>query len=350
MTRLAIDAMGGDFAPIEIIKGTIMALSKTSDLEVNLYGNRNIINFLLKENIDSKFFINITKKIKIVHTDNFLSMDVKNLREQLRTKSDASMFLALKDANDNKVDGVISAGPSQALVLACHLFIKKFYFMKRIAFAPIYNSFDNRTRILLDAGANIDLKPENLLSFAICATIIAKELFDIKNPEIKLLNIGSESSKGRFLELETYKLLSQEKKINFGGNEEPQNLLTTTADILLSDGFTANIALKTYKGAINNLSKAFKKILTDGFFVKIISKLFFSKQILNMKKKIDPNEVGGAMILGLKKIVIKAHGSSASYSFYKAILQGKKLIESDVIYKTSKYFNDNKKLNVNNIN
>lgn len=348
MTKLAIDVMGGDYAPLEIIKGVIMALSNTSNLQLILYGDQKQINILLKKNIKNKYFDDIMKYIKIIHTDSFLKMEVKNLRQQLKDKPNASMFLALKDANQNKTDGVVSAGPTQALILASHLMIKKFDFMKRIVLAPIYNSFDNKQRILLDAGANIDLKPENLLDFAICANIIAKELLKINNPKIKLLNIGTEDMKGRMFEIETYKLLKQCQKINFCGNEEPQNLLTSDADILLSDGFTANIVLKTYKGTINNINKVFKEILTSNLINKVISKLLFQKKINKIKKQIDPNEIGGAMILGLKKIIIKAHGSSKDYAFSKAILQGQKLIESNVIDKISKHLSF--KQNVNTIN
>ncbi len=338
MIKIAIDAMGGDFAPLEIVKGTLLALNKNKELHVVLYGNQKLITPLIEK---TPFFGN--NQITIKHTPYFLRSADKNIRDQLKATPNASLFLALEAAKQDEVQGVVSAGATQTLVLASHLILKKMPLMQRIAIAPMFNSFDNRTRILLDAGANTELKPQHLHTFANYATIIAKEILEIPNPQIKLLNIGTEPTKGRALELETYQLLSQDSNLNFGGNEEPQNLLTTSADILLSDGFTANIALKTYEGTMLNFMNHLKTILTKNLIKKMTTKTLFQKPLQQLKNQLDPRQIGGAMLLGLNKIVIKAHGSSQAYAFCQAILQAQKLIKAQVNQKIAHSLESSKK-------
>ncbi|WP_200858678.1 phosphate acyltransferase PlsX [Candidatus Phytoplasma australiense] len=331
--KIAVDAMGGDSAPLEIVKGSCLALEKNPLLEIVLYGDQTLITPIIEKNRLNRFFEK--KQIIIKHTPHFLTMSDKNIRDQLKTKPDASLFLALRGALNGEVKGVVSACGTQVLVLASHLILKKIPLMQRIAIAPIFKSFDNRVRILLDAGANVELKPQHLLVFAHYASIIAQEVLSIKNPQVKLLNIGHEANKGRLIDLETYQLLSQSSLINFGGNEEPQNLLTTSADILLSDGFTANIALKTYEGTALNFMKNIKQIMTQNSIKKIITKIYFQKELQKFKTKMDPREIGGAMLLGLNKVVIKAHGSSQAYAFCQAILQAQKMIAANINQKIS---------------
>lgn len=339
MIKLAIDAMGGDFAPKINILGTVKALLETSDLYVYIYGNQNKINNILNQYFTPQLIKFLKdKRMTIIHTDLYLNMDITNLREALNKQPQHSMFLALKAAQKEKVDGVVSAGPTQALIFASYFIVKTLPFMKRVALAPFFSSLDGRTRILLDAGANVDVQPEQLLNYAICASVMAKELLGITQPKVKLLNIGIEKNKGRTLEKETYHLLQHDSRILFQGNEEPQNLLFTNADILLNDGFVLNMIIKSYEGAIDSTMQAFKKVLTDNYFLKIISKLFYAKKLKEMKKKMDHKEIGGAMLLGLKKIVVKAHGNSNDYAFYKAILQAKKLVQQNFIKKIAQQF------------
>ncbi|MFR0367803.1 phosphate acyltransferase PlsX [Candidatus Phytoplasma palmae] len=342
MIKLAVDAMGGDFAPEVIIKGVCKALFEEKDLYIFLFGDKKKIEKIFNEKINKKIYTKINKQFHIIHTPFFIDANITNIREEIRDNINNSMFLAIQAAQKNKVDGVISAGPTQALVLASFLMLQKLEGMNRLALAPIFNSPDKRKRILLDAGANIDVKSENLLNFAICASIAAKELLDIKNPIVKLLNIGKEKNKGRQKELELYNLLEKDKRINFKGNEEPQNILTSEADILLSDAFTCNMVLKSYKGAIKQNMLYIKKIMNNNLLSKIISKFLFAKKLKTLNKNLDSKEIGGAMLLGLNKIVIKAHGDSKEYAFYKAILQGKTLIEKNFLHKIMKNLQSNK--------
>ncbi|WP_341266491.1 phosphate acyltransferase PlsX [Candidatus Phytoplasma fraxini] len=335
MIKLAIDAMGGDLAPEITIKGSLMALSKEEKLYIYLYGDKDKINYIIKNKISSSYYKSVENRINIIHTPFFLKMNIKNTREELRDNNKNSLFLALKAAQQNQVDGVVSAGPTQALVLSSFLIIRTLNNVSRIALAPIFKSMNNKQKILIDAGANIEIEPENLLNFAIYASWAAKGLLKIEKPIVKLLNIGIEKNKGRSFERKVYNLLEQDDRIIFKGNEESKNVFNTEADILLSDGFTSNMVLKSYEGAFQNAFYSIKQVLTNNWLKKIVSKILFQKKFKQMKKNLDAREIGGAMLLGLNKIVIKAHGNSNEYAFYKAIIQAKLLIEANFLNKIS---------------
>ncbi|CCV64775.1 Phosphate acyltransferase [Alteracholeplasma palmae J233] len=331
MIRLAVDGMGGDNAPEQIVKGVLLALEKFDNLEILLYGDeKKMAPFLRNHN-----------RLKVIHTDKYLDMGEKDPVGQLRKNKDASMFLAMRAVKEKEADAIVSAGPTQALVVASHMIIKRMPQMRRVAIAPIIPSITNKKRILLDSGANVDLKPEHLLDFAVYASVVAKSLLHIENPKVGLLNIGTEPGKGRELDVQTFELLSNTKEINFYGNVEPKEILDSEADILLSDGFTANIAMKTMEGTAKSLGKVLKKELTNSFFKKLIVGLFLRKSLKAFKQTLDPNEIGGAMIAGLQNIVVKAHGSSNAYAFYNGIRQAKELVEADVIGKVTKLLEKN---------
>jgi glycerol-3-phosphate acyltransferase PlsX len=336
MIKLAIDAMGGDLAPEKVIKGIVMALSQEENLYICLYGDQEKINYIIENKISSSVYKTVKDRINIIHTPFFLKMDIKNIREEFRDCPNHSMFLALKAAKENEVDGVISAGPTQALVLSSFLIIRTMKSISRIALAPIFKTFDNKTKILIDAGANIEIEPENLLKLTVYASLVAKEFLEIDQPIVKLLNIGIEKNKGRDFERKLYDLLEKDNRIIFKGNEESKNVFNTEADILLSDAFTSNMVLKSYEGAFKNLFQSIKEVMTENWFKKIMSKILFSKKLKKIKQKIDSKEIGGAILLGLNKIVIKAHGDSNEYAFCKAIFQAKILIEKNFLTKITK--------------
>ncbi|MDV3204787.1 MAG: phosphate acyltransferase [Sweet potato little leaf phytoplasma] len=339
MITLAIDAMGGDFAPNIVIQGTIKALISNKDLNINLYGDQKKIEDYLKETTTKNILNVIKTRLKIINTPLYLSMNAQNIREAIRDNTPYSMFVALRDVNQlSSIDGFITAGPTQALVLASYLIIGTLPGIKRISLALMFKSIDNRTRILTDAGANAEIKEENILDFAICANYLAQILLNIPEPKIKLLNIGIEPNKGRKMDVNIFKLLSNNPKINFQGNEEPNNFFNTEADILLSDGFTANMILKTYKGTAEMYKNNLKKMLTNNFYTKIISKIFLYKTIKNHFKKFNTDKTGGAILLGSTRIIIKAPGNSTSYSFYHTINQTIDLIKKNFLKKIIENF------------
>lgn len=202
--------------------------------------------------------------------------------------------------------------------------------MHRVALAPIIPSTDGRGRILLDVGANIELRSEHLLELALYATITAKEYLGIKNPKVALINIGSEEGKGRELEKETFQLLKNHPMINFMGNIEGKEVLSTDADIMLTDGYTGNVLMKTVEGTAKAMGSMLKEEIKSSLGGKI-GYLFMKKNLKRFSKRLDASEIGGAMIFGIQAPVIKAHGSSSAYAFKNAIAQARLFVKNDVL-------------------
>src|SRR5690554_2401101 len=324
MIRIAVDGMGGDFAPEPIVKGTLKALEKFENIEIILFGDEQKMAPFLKNH----------PRLKVVHTPFFLSMGEKDPIKQYRTNKELSMFKALQALKDQEADAVVSAGPTQALVVGGHFIVRRMPVMKRIAIAPIIPSYDQRGRILLNSGANVDFKPEHLRDFAIFASVVAEKVLKRDNPSVALINIGTEEGKGRELDVETFKLLKADPNINFYGNLEPKEVFITEADVLLSDGFTGNIVMKSMEGTAKGLGMVLKREIKSSLLGKI-GALFMKKSLSNFKKSLDASEIGGALLMGLNGVVIKAHGSSNDYAFFNGIRQAKEMVEADVINKVS---------------
>ena len=321
MIRLAVDGMGGDNAPAEIVKGTMMALEKFDNIHITLFGDQEKMAPYLKDH----------SRLEVVHTPYFLDMGEKDPIKQYRThKDDASMFLAMQHVKDKKADGIVSAGPTQALVVGGHFIIRRMPTMKRVAICPVIPSYDGRGRLLLDSGANVEFKPEHLLDFAVYATVMAEKVLKRSKPTVGLINIGTEDSKGRDFDKETFALLKESKDVNFVGNIEPKEVFTTDADILLSDGFTANIVMKTMEGTAKGMGMLLKREIKSSLSSKI-GALFMKKALFKFKKSLDASEIGGALIMGLDGVVIKAQGASLAYGFYNGIRQAKEMVEANVI-------------------
>ncbi|AUD65047.1 hypothetical protein BK011_04900 [Tenericutes bacterium MZ-XQ] len=324
MIRLAVDGMGGDYAPEPIVKGTLAALEKFDQIEITLFGDEEKMKPYLKSH----------PRLKVVHTPFYLDMGEKDPIKQYRTNKEMSMFKSLQALKDNEADAVVSAGPTQALVVGGHFIVRRMPSMKRVAIAPIIPSYDRRGRILLDSGANVDFKAEHLRDFAVYASVVAEKVLKRKNPQVALINIGTEEGKGRELDVETFNLLKNDKNINFYGNLEPKEVFTTEADVLLSDGFTGNIVMKTMEGTAKGLGMVLKREIKATFLGKI-GALLMKKNLSNFKKSLDASEVGGALLMGLNGIVIKAHGSSNDYAFFNGIRQAKEMVEAEVIKKVT---------------
>jgi len=320
MIRLAVDGMGGDFAPEPMVKGVLMALEKFDNIDITLFGDETKMAPFLKQH----------PRLSVVHTPHYLSMGEKDPIKQYRTNKELSMFMAMQHVKDGKADAVVSAGPTQALVVGGHFIIRRMPTMKRVAIAPIIPSYDGKGRILLDSGANVDFKPEHLLDFAVYATVMAEKVLKRKDPQVALINIGTEDGKGREFDKETFALLKASKDINFYGNLEPKEIFLTDADILLSDGFTANIVMKTMEGTAKGLSKILKREIKSSIFASI-GAIFMKKALNNFKRSLDASEVGGALLMGFNSVVVKAQGSSNEKGFYNGIRQAKEMVEANVI-------------------
>jgi phosphate acyltransferase len=322
MIKIAIDAMGGDNAPIEIVKGCDLALEAYPDIELVLFGNENEIKSLLKHK----------ERVTIVNTTEVISMGEKDPVKAIRNNRDSSMVKALYSAKNGETSAVVSAGPTQALIVGAHLVIKRMEKMHRVALAPIIPSIDQKGRILLDVGANIELRPEHMLELALYATVVSREYLGVEKPTVVLMNIGTEEGKGRDLEKETFKLLKENPQINFLGNIEGKEILTTEANIVLTDGYTGNVLMKTMEGTAKGMGNMLKEEIKSSFMGKI-GYLFMKKNLKRFQKRMDASEIGGAMIFGIKAPVIKAHGSSNAYAFKNAIKQARQFVSNKVVEK-----------------
>lgn len=320
MIRIAVDGMGGDYAPEPIVKGTMMALEKFDNIEITLFGDETKMAPFLKQH----------ERLHVVHTPHYLSMGEKDPIHQYRTNKELSMFMAMQHVKEGKSDAVVSAGPTQALVVGGHFIIRRMPEMKRVAIAPVIPSYDGRGRILLDSGANVDFKPEHLLDFALYASIMAEKVLKREKPKVALINIGTEDGKGREFDKETFDLLKASPDLNFVGNMEPKEVMTTEADIMISDGFTANIVMKTIEGTAKGLGLVLKREIKSSIFA-MIGALFMKNALKRFKKSLDASEIGGALLMGFNQVVIKAQGSSKENGFYNGIRQAKEMVEANVI-------------------
>ncbi len=322
--KIAVDAFGGDNAPLEIIKGAVDAKNEYG-IDILLTGNENIIKSVaVDNNID-------ISGIEIAHTEEVFDMHDQPT-DIVRSKKNTSLGLALQLVADDKADAFVSAGSTGAVVAGATFIIKRIKGIKRPALGTVLPS---RTKkfILMDCGANAECRPEMLQQFGIMASLYMQNIEGVENPEVGLLNIGTEDTKGTPLQLEAYKLL-KESPINFIGNVESREMPAGVCDCVIADGFTGNIALKLYEGVAMNLMKMLKGVFTTNFKTKL-SYLLAKKQMAGLKKFGDYSEVGGAPLLGVKKPIIKAHGGSNAKAIKNAIRQAKLCIENDVINKIS---------------
>ena len=323
MIKIAVDAMGGDFAPKEQVLGAQMAIKKIPDIEILLYGDEQIIKPLLKND----------ERITIIHAPYVIPMGEKNPIHAIKEhKETSSMAVALASLRKGEADAVVSSGATQALISGAHILVRRMKGFKRTAIAPVIPSVPGKPKILLDSGANLTIKPEYMLQQAHFATIYAREIFGIEDPVVGLINIGTEPGKGRELENEVFKLFSETDLFTFYGNIETKVILDPPCDIMISDGFTANIVMKTIEGTAKGMGKILKQELTKNFIGKLGS-LLLKKNLSNFKKAISAEEIGGAVIYGLYKPVIKAQGASKAYGFYNGIRQAADICRTGVFEK-----------------
>lgn len=320
MIKIAVDAMGGDFAPEQIVKGVNLAIKNNKDLYINLYGKEEEINKYLEK----------SDRVQVVNADNKLDMGEKDPVSVIRKDKELSMVKAFQAVHDKECAGAVTAGPTQGAVVASHLIIRRMKGMKRVALCPQLPNVFGKSRIMLDVGANTEIRPEHILQHAQFATIFYRETRKVDNPLVGLINIGTEPGKGREQEKEVYKLLQDDQMINFYGNVEPKDVLTTECDILVTDGFSGNLVMKTIEGTAKSVGKILKQEIKKSFRSKI-GALFMKKSLDSFKSTLNSEEVGGAVIFGVDGIVVKAHGNSSAYAFSKAIELCMKAIEGNVV-------------------
>ena len=337
---IMLDAMGGDNAPVATIKGAVKAINEI-DAEILLIGNEEIINSKVKEIYKKNNITEISNKIKIHNTTEVIDMeDIPT--QAIKQKKDSSMVVGFNLLKEGKGDVFISAGNSGALLTGATLLVGRIKGIDRPALAPLLPSY-KKSVMLMDAGANTNCKVINLVQFAQMASVYLKSVCGINSPKIGLLNIGTEETKGNDLVKETYNTLKESAEqlgINFVGNVEGRDAFTGEIDAVITDGFTGNVFLKTVEG----LGKLVKRTLTDNLKRNILTMLASVPALPSIKKfakSLDYKEYGGALFLGVKKPVVKAHGSSDEKLFYYTIKQAEKFAKSGAIDKLAEQFEKN---------
>lgn len=322
--RVIVDAFGGDNAPLEVIKGCARAVSELG-VNVVLTGSRNKIEKCAAENGIS------LSGIEIEHTDDVFDIH-EEPKEIIKSGSNSSMALGLRLLSEGKGDAFVSAGSTGALVMGATFIVKRIKGIKRVAPSPVMPA-DKGSFVLVDAGANTECRPEMLVQFAVMGSAYMEKVMGVKDPKVGLLNIGSEETKGRELEIAAYKLL-EESGLNFVGNIEARDMPKGEVQVVVTDGFTGNIALKLYEGMGSFFSKKLKWIFSGLGKIGAIVSL---GKIKELRRQMDYKEVGGSALLGVKKPVIKAHGSSDATAFFNAARQAKKIVDGNVIGEIESY-------------
>ncbi len=323
--RIAVDAFGGDNAPLEIIKGAALA-SKEYNVDITLTGNKETIKSIIKEHS-----IIFSGDLKIIHTEDIITME-DDPTSIIKAHSESSMALAFNELKNSEADAFVSAGSTGAVVVGGTLIVKRIKGIKRPALAALIPS-PNGHYMLMDMGANAECRPEMLKQFGIMASVYMEKVSGIEKPKIALLNIGTEESKGDELRTESFKLLS-EAPINFVGNVESRDMPKGVCDAVITDGFTGNIALKLIEGTSITLFKLIKNVLKKNIF-NTLAAAVIKKDLYALKSMMDSSEVGGAILLGVSKPVVKAHGSSDAKAIKNAIRQAKLIVENNIINKIS---------------
>ncbi len=335
--KIILDAMGGDNAPEATIRGAVKAI-KEIDSEIILVGNEEIINKKIKELYDKDNIKQISEKLSIHHASDEITMeDIPTVA--IKRKKDSSMVVGFNMLKQDEGDVFISAGNSGALLTGATLLVGRIKGVDRPAMAPVLPSYKKGV-MLIDAGANTNCKPINLLQFAQMANVYLKKIYNIEKPAIGLLNIGTEETKGNDLMKESYQLLkesAEEYDMNFIGNVEGREVFSGEVDAVVTDGFTGNILLKTVEG----LGKFVKRVLTEELKRNIGTTICAVPALPSIKrfsKRMDYKEYGGALFLGVKKPVVKAHGSSDEKLFYYTIKQAEQFAKSETVEIMKKEF------------
>lgn len=311
--------MSGDNAPFEIVKGALES-AEEFDADIVLVGNKNIIESVAKE-LGYK-----TDKIEIIHTEEVITME-DNPNSVVRDKKNSSMSVGLRELKKN-ADAFVSAGNTGALHVGSSLIVRPIKGIRRPCIATIL-PFPTPI-MLVDSGANVNVMPEYLETWAFMGSVYMKKIFGYSKPRVGLVNNGTEDHKGREIEVETYKLLTENKSINFVGNVETKEIPFSPCDVLVTDGFTGNIILKYTEG----FGKFFMKTMKNMFSKNARSKMSFlamKSQVYELKQQFDASEYGGAPLLGLSKPVIKAHGSSDARAIKNAVKQAIAFSKTGVI-------------------
>lgn len=319
--KIAVDAMGGDNAPFEIVKGAVDAVNEFGS-NIILVGPQETVEKELAKYKFDKSKITIKNATEVISTD-------ESPTNAIRRKKDSSIVVGLNLVKNSEASAFVSAGSTGAVLTGGTFIIGRIKGIERPALGTCLPTVSGFT-FLLDSGANVDCKSTYLLQFAKMASVYVEHVMGVNNPTVGLINIGAEKEKGNALTKETYELL-EGSELNFVGNVEPRDIPFQKADVLVCDGFAGNTVLKFAEGLSSALISIIKDEITAGLYK--IPAAFLIKPFKNIKKRFDSEEVGGAPFLGLKSLVVKAHGSSKAKGIKNAIKQCEIFVEKDIVLK-----------------
>lgn len=326
--KIAVDAMGGDYAPEAIVKGVLLARDEFKDIEFQLYGKE----------AEIKKYLTDDRNITIIHTDEKINSEDEPVKA-IRRKKQASMVLAAQAVKEGRADAVLSAGNTGALLAAGLFVVGRIKGIDRpglMSTLPVIGKdggFD-----MLDLGANADNKPEHLVKYAILGSYYAKNVRKIAQPKVALLNNGTEEMKGNEVTKKAFELLKATPEIDFIGNIEAREILEGRADVVVTDGFTGNAVLKSIEGTALSMMTLLKSSILDAGVKGKMGALLLKDSLKNLKNQMDYSKHGGAVLFGLKAPVVKAHGSAKEEAIYATIKQIHTMLESHVVEKLVAYF------------
>ena len=323
--KIVVDAMGGDYAPEEVVKGTILALKEDTALEVVVVGDL--------DKIDTKLFEEegVVARATFVDAKDIITND-DIPTSAIKQKKESSLVKAMDIvAGDENVGGLVSAGSTGAVLVGAFMKIGRIKGISRPALAPMLPTVKGDQKVILcDCGANIDCKAVNLHHFAIMGNAFSKAMLGVESPRIGLISNGAEDHKGTELNQEVFALLKEDQNLNFVGNCEARDLLSGEYDVVVSDGFNGNIALKSAEGTAGAIFSILKDGIEKGGLRAKLGYLLLKPVLRGLKRKVDYNQQGGAAFLGCNKVVVKAHGSSKAKAISASILMAKRLAEKEL--------------------
>ena len=325
LIKIAVDAMGGDNSPKKIIDGIIFNHKTNKDIFYKIFGNKNEISKFIDRKIDNQFY-------EIIHTENVVKNTDSPLEGAKRGK-DTSMWLAIDSVKKKETDIVISAGNTGALLVISKLNLKMIDNIDKPALSALWPNKKGMS-VVLDLGANIECNSKNLFDFSIMGASLYTSLYPNIKPNIALLNIGSEELKGSEIIKETYQILNEKKSssYDFTGYIEGNHLMDGDVNVIVSDGFTGNVALKTAEGTANFITSELKKTMTSSIIGKFASFLNYAN-LKKFKKKLDPRLYNGAIFIGLDSPVVKSHGGTDFIGFSNSLNVCHKIIKGNLINK-----------------
>jgi phosphate acyltransferase len=325
MIKIAVDAMGGDNSPKKVIDGIVLNHKVNKDIFFKIFGDEKKISPLIENRINKNYF-------QIIHTENIVKSSDSPLEGAKRGK-DTSMWLAIESVKNKDADIVVSAGNTGALLVISKLNLKMIDNIDKPALSALWPNKKGMS-VVLDLGANIECSSKNLLDFSIMGASLYTSLYPNDRPNVGILNIGSEELKGNEMIKETYQLLNDKKSENysFSGYIEGNHLMDGDVNVIVSDGFTGNVALKTAEGTANFITSELKQALTGSIIGKISSFLNISN-LKKFKKRLDPRLYNGAIFIGLDSPVVKSHGGTDYIGFSNSLNVCRRIIKGSLIKK-----------------